>query len=202
MACAETAPRLSEIFPLHASFKIRTAFRSARSRGAADRSRHSRRRAAQAPHPRRPARRRRRPSRTENAGRSRPRADAAPGGDDPAAARHARPCAVAPARSRHPDRCAARAKRAADRRRANSLDGRARSRRRRSVGAAGAVGPARREICRTRQCRAAPLRARRPAADRRSQVADARYSAMAADALDRRITARPPRAQMALAHRP
>ena len=86
-----------------------------------------------------------------------------------------------------PDRCAARAKRAADRRRANSLDGCARSCRGRSVGAAGAVGPARREICRPRQCRAAPLRARRPAADRRGQVADARYSAMADGALDRAL---------------
>ena len=113
--------------------------------------------------------------------------DAAAGGDDPAAARHARPCAVAAARSRHPDRRAARAKRAADRRRANSLDGCARSRRGRSVGAAGAVGPARREICRARQCRAAPLRARGPAADRRGQVADARCSALAAGTLDRAL---------------
>ena len=121
----------------------------------------------------------------EDAVRSRPRADAPAGGDDLAAARHARPRAVAAARSRHPDRCAARAKRAPDRRRANPLDGRARSCRGRSVGAAGAVGPARREICRARQCGAAPLRARGPAADRRGQVADARCSAMATGALDR-----------------
>ena len=121
------------------------------------------------------------------AARSRPRLDAAAGGDHPAAARHARPCAVAAARSRHSDRRAARAERAADRRRADSLDGRARSRRGRSVGAAGAVGPARREICRARQCGAAPLRARGPAADRRGQVADARCSAMAAGALDRAL---------------
>ena len=117
--------------------------------------------------------------------RSRPRPDAAAGGNHPAAARHPRPCAVAAARSRHPDRRAARAKRAADRRRANSLDGCARSCRGRSLGAAGAVGPAGREICRARQCRAAPLRARGTTADRRGQVADARRSAMAAGALDR-----------------
>ena len=53
------------------------------------------------------------------------------------------------------------------------------------VGAAGAVGPARREICRARQRRAAPLRARGTAADRRGQIADARCAAMAAGALDR-----------------
>ena len=173
------------MFPLHAPSTIRPAIRSARSRGAADRGGYSRRRAAQAPHARRPARRRRRPSRTEDALRSRPRPDAAAGGDDSAAARHARPCAVAAARSRHPDRRAARAKRAADRRRADPLDGCARSCRGRSVGAAGAVGPARREICRARQCGAAPLRARGPPADRGGQVADARCAAVAAGALDR-----------------
>ena len=69
----------------------------------------------------------------------------------------------------------------------NSLDGCARSCRRRSLGAAGAVGPARRKICRPRQRRAAPLRSRGAAADRRSQGADARHSALAADALDRRL---------------
>ena len=166
-----------EMFPLHASSKICPAIRSARSCGAADRGGYSRRRAAQAAHAGRTARWRRRASRTEDALRSRPRPDAAAGGDHLAPARHARPCAVAAARSRHSDRCAARAKRAVDRRRADSLDGCARSCRGRSVGAAGAVGPARREICRPGQCGAAPLRARRPAADRRGQVADAGYSA-------------------------
>ena len=94
---------------------------------------------------------------------------------------------VAPARSRRSDRRAARAERAPDRRRADSLDGCARSCRRRSFGAAGAVGPARREVCRTRQRRAAPLRSRGATADRRGQGADARHSAVAADALDRRL---------------
>ena len=79
------------------------------------------------------------------------------------------------------------AKRAADRRRANSLDGRARSRRGRPVGAAGAVGPARREICRPRQRGAAPLRARGPAADRRGRRADAGRAAVADGALDRAL---------------
>src|ERR1700712_5389029 len=69
----------------------------------------------------------------------------------------------------------------------NPRDGRPRSRRGRSVGAAGAIGPPRREICRTGQCRAAPRRARGPAADRRGQVADAGCSAVAAGALDRAL---------------
>ncbi len=138
----------------------------------------------------------------EDAVRPRPRADAAAGCDDPAAARHARPCAVAPARPRRSHRRAARAERAADRRRPDPLDGCARSRRRRSLGAAGAGGPPRREICRAGQRRAAPLRPRRPAADRRSRRADARHSALAAGALDRRLWRDAPRREMAVAHQP
>src|ERR1700749_3875235 len=59
-----------------------------------------------------------------------------------------RPAFFRAARLRGANRRAARAKRSFDRRGANSLDGCARSCRGRSVGAAGAVGPARREICR------------------------------------------------------
>src|SRR6267142_1942849 len=78
---------------------------------------------------------------------------------------------------------APRAQRALDRRCADPLDGCARSCRGRSVGAAGAVGPAGCEICRARQCCAAPLRPRGKAVDRGGAVADARYSRVALEAL-------------------